>query len=258
MCIRDSAYIDEVSEPVGTAGSFTKATLKGYTGTAGVTLGSRNIADGTFVLDRVTGVTTTIAVSDYPHPVRLSQKTFYAASDLPLNGTKIEIQFINPLSRDDYSHWADFNIGLTNIQPVTPVVGDTLNGFNILGVTTSVLPDDNMLFANYSHRFASMNAEGVETSEADWRVQPPEKLGIDFRIPKVASPAGGMCSRVTYEIQDSQDIQQVTLENPEPDSGSGTGYYLQVKGSLPILEYDGGQVTIEAVSYTHLTLPTTP
>ena len=243
-----NAYIDTVSEPVGSAGSFTKATLKGYTGTSGVTLGARNIADGTFVLDRVTGVTTTIAVSDYPHPVRLSQKTFYAASDLPLNGSKIEIQFINPLSRDDYSHWADFNIGLTNIQPVTPVVGDTLNGFNILGVTTSVLPDDNMLFGNYSHRFASMNAEGVETSEADWRVQPPEKLGIDFRIPNVASPAGGMCSRVTYEIQDSQDIQQVTLENPEPDSGTGTGYYLQVKGSLPILEYDGGQVTIQDVN----------
>ena len=27
-----NAYIDEVSEPVGAAGSFTKATLKGYTG----------------------------------------------------------------------------------------------------------------------------------------------------------------------------------------------------------------------------------
>ena len=243
-----NAYIDTVSEPVGSAGSFTKATLKGYTGTAGVTLGVRNIADGTLVLDAVTGTATTIGLTNYPHTVRLSQKNFYAASDLKLTGNKIEIQFINPKNRDDYNHWADFNIGITNIEPVTPVVGDALNGFNLLGVTTSVLPDSNILFANYSHRFASMNEEGVERGEDDWRVQPPEKLGIDFRIKDVSAPAGGMCSKVTYDIQDPQPITQVTLENPEPNGGSGTGYYLQVNGSLPTLEYDGGQVTIEDAS----------
>ncbi len=243
-----NAYIDTVSEPVGSAGSFTKATLKGYTGTAGVTLGVRNIADGTLVLDAVTGTATTIGLTNYPHTVRLSQKNFYAASDLKLTGNKIEIQFINPKNRDDYNHWADFNIGITNIEPVTPVVGDALNGFNLLGVTTSVLPDSNILFANYSHRFASMNEEGVERGEDDWRVQPPEKLGIDFRIKDVSAPAGGMCSKVTYDIQDPQPITQVTLENPEPNGGSGNGYYLQVNGSLPALEYDGGQVTIEDAS----------
>ncbi|BCU98215.1 MAG: hypothetical protein CM15mV20_3150 [uncultured marine virus] len=91
-----NAYIDTVSEPVGSAGSFTKATLKGYTGTGGLTFGTRNIADGTLVRDAVTGTATTIGLSNYPHSIRLSQKNFYAASDLPLTGNKIEIQFINP------------------------------------------------------------------------------------------------------------------------------------------------------------------
>ena len=218
-----NAYIDTVSESVGAAGSFTKATLKGYTGTGGVTFGPRNIADGTLVRDAVTGAATTIGLSNYPHAVRLSQKSFYAASDLPLTGSKIEIQFINPRNSDSYGHFADFNIGLTNIEPVTPAVGDALNGFSILGVTTSVLPDSNILFGNYSHRYAAMDENGVESNEVDGSSQPPNKLGIDFRIPNVASPAGGMCSRITYDIQDPQRITEVTLENPEPNGRSGTG-----------------------------------
>ena len=239
-----NAYIDQVSEPVGSAGSFTKATLKGYIETNGEVFGPRNIADGTLVRDGVTGAATTIGLNNYPHDIRLSQKNFYAASDLPLTGTKIEIQFINPRIRDDYGHFADFNIGITNIKPVTPTVGDALNGFDISGITTSVLPDSNILFGNYSHRYASMDENGVESNEVDADAQPPEKLGIDFRIDNVPAPAGGMCSRVIYDIQDPQDIDSVTLENPEPNGRSGTGYYLQVKGSLPILDYNGGQVSI--------------
>ena len=194
-----NAYIDTVSESVGAAGSFTKATLKGYTGRGGP-LGPRNVADGTIVRDAVTGAATTIGLSNYPHAIRLSQKSFYAASDLPLTGTKIEIQFINPRNSDDYGHYADFNVGITNIRPVTPAVGDALNGFSILGVTTSVLPDSNILFGNYSHQYAALNENGVESTEVDDIIQPPGKLGIDFRIPNVASPAGGMCSRITYDL----------------------------------------------------------
>ena len=244
-----NAYIDQVSDPVGAAGSFTRATLKGYTGLTGP-LGVRNIADGTLVLDRVTGTATTIGLSNYPHPVRLSQKSFYAASDLPLTGTKIEIQFINPRNSDDYGHYADFNLGITNVRPVTPAVGDALNGFEIItGVTTSVLPDDKILFGNYSHQHAQLDENGVELNEADAMQQPPGKLGIDFRIPNVASPAGGMCSRLIYEIQNPQRVTEVTLiSGSEPNDGSGTGHYLQVSGSLPAVEYDGGQVTIEDAS----------
>ena len=245
-----NAYIDTVSEPVGSAGSFTKATLKGYLGTQGVTFGTRNVADGSVVIDSTTGTATTIGLGNYPHAVRLSQKTFYASSDFPLTGNKIEIQFINPLTRDDFGHFADFNIGITNIKPVTAGVGDALNGFEITtGVTTSVLPDEKILFGNYSHRYAGLNERGEEFGEVDTALQPPEKLGIDFRVPNVASPAGGMCSKVIFEVQDSQDVSDVSLISPdEPGDGGGTGHYLQVSGSLPLIDYDGGQVTIEDAS----------
>ena len=241
-----NAYIDTVSEPVGSAGSFTKATLKGYLGTGGITFGPRNIADGSIVIDSVTGTATTIGLGNYPHAVRLSQKTFYVSSDFELTGNKIEIQFINPLSRDDFGHFADFNIGITNVKPVTAGVGDALNGFEITtGVTTSVLPDDKILFGNYSHRYAGLNERGEEFGEVDTRIQPPNKLGIDFRVPNVASPAGGMCSRIIFEVQNSQDVSEVSLiTGDEPGGGGGTGNYLQVNGSLPLIDYDGGQVTI--------------
>ena len=74
-----------------------------------------------------------------------------------------------------------------------------------------MLPDSNILFGNYSHRYAAMNEKGVESNEVDASSQPPEKLGIDFRIPNVASPAGGMCSRITYEIQNPQRITEVSF-----------------------------------------------
>ena len=57
-----NAYIDEVSEPVGTAGSFTKATLKGYTGV--LDLLDKKYIDGTPVRDAVTGAATTIGLSN--------------------------------------------------------------------------------------------------------------------------------------------------------------------------------------------------
>ena len=112
-----------------------------------------------------------------------------------------------------------------------------------------MLPDSSILFGNYSHRYASRDENGIEINEVDASVQPPEKLGIDFRIPNVASPAGGMCSRIIYEIQDPQRVTEVTLiSGSEPGGRSGTGHYLQVSGSLPAVEYDGGQVTIEDAS----------
>ena len=252
-----NAYIDEVSgeTPIG-SGNFTEATLKGYEGISGVTFGPRSIADGTLVLDSVIGAATTIGLSDYPHPVRLSQRNFYVSSDLPIYGNEIDIQFINPLNDDIYNHFADFSIGITNIKPVTAAVGDALDGFEVeTGVTTSVLPDSKILFAEYTHRYASINEEGVETGEVDGRVQPPRKLSIDFRIPRVSDPAGGMCSRVRFKVLNSQPIENVTLvSGNEPGGGSGSGHYLVKSGDLPLISYDGGQVTIEDVNGNPLIL----
>ena len=242
-----NAYIDKVSGETSVgSGNFTTATIKGYIGVSGVTFGARNIADGSLVFDSITNSETTIGLGDYPHPVRLSQKNFYVASNFKLTGTKIEIQFINPRNSDDFGHFADFDIGITNVPPVTPVVGDALNGFSILGVTTSVLPDNKMLFGNYSHRYAALSEDGVENVEIDDRLQPPNKLGIDFKIPSVPNPAGGMCSKVTFDVQDELELTDIVLiSGDEPNNRSGSGFYLEAPYLLPTnIEYEGGQVAI--------------
>ena len=72
---------------------------------------------------------------------------------------------------------------------------DGVSNAIVIFLPKSVLPDDKILFGNYSHQHAQLDENGVELNEADAMQQPPGKLGIDFRIPNVASPAGGMCSR---------------------------------------------------------------
>ena len=70
------------------------------------------------------------------------------ASEYPINGSTIEIQFINPNNRDGISsiksntHWADFMIGLTDKKP--SVSTNILNGWN-----GSIDPDTKKSWTHY-------------------------------------------------------------------------------------------------------------
>ena len=69
------------------------------------------------------------------------------ASEYPINGSTIEIQFINPNQKDGSSanpssHWADFMIGLTNKKP--SVSTNILNGWN-----DSSDPDTTLSWTDY-------------------------------------------------------------------------------------------------------------
>ena len=240
-----NAYIGQVSDPVGTAGSFTKATVIGYPGSGtGITKSSRDVTSGP-VLDRVTNSTTTIGIGvSYPHQVKLSQRDCYFASDYGFSGSIIEVQFANPINGDAYSHFSDFSIGLTDVEPVVPPAGDELDGFSIVGVTTSVLPDDKILQGLYSHAYAALDENGVENTEVWGATQPPARMAMDFRIPSLTNPAGGLCSKITYEVQNPQSITNCTVVTPEPDGRPGTGHYIQIQGVLPDIEWNGGQVTV--------------
>ena len=64
-----------------------------------------------------------------------------------MTGSEITIQFLNPDPRDDYSHYADFAIGVTNIVPdIDPATPTVLDGWNLSGISTTILPDENILF----------------------------------------------------------------------------------------------------------------
>jgi len=250
-----NAYITDVSDPVGTAGSFETATIKGYGGTYGFNLVSRDIG-GSTVLDRVTGLTTTIGIgSTYPHQIRISNYDAYAASDFRFTGSKIEIQFVNSDNRDDYAHWADFLIGVTDSEPDVSLP-DTLNGFIVGGATTTILPNSKILFGEHTHSYAALSEDGVETTESWGPLQPPRRMAIDYRIPSLSSPAGGICSKATIDVLDPLRIGNVNqFDGTNPQTGVADGnVYIQVTGNFPNIEYDGGQVAVLDTSTTPETI----
>ena len=185
------------------------------------------------------------------------------ASKYPINGSTIEIQFINPSNRDGISsiksdtHFADFMIGLTDKKP--SVTGNQLNGWNdssdpdtalswtdyqgvgaqggnpVVGTgLTSALPDDEILFGEHNHSWAGMNEDGYEYGES-WAPRTPlVRMGIDRRIPSISSPGGGRCSLATFEVATPTPISALPatlIQSSDPedltitDDGSGNYYF---------------------------------
>jgi len=234
------AYIEEVSDPVGAGGSFESAKI------------SRNVA-GELALDKVTGISSIVQQGVYPYPIRLSNYSATAASDLALTGSKIEIQFVNPTQSDDYSHFANFLIGVTDKEPDVSLP-DTLNGFNFPGIgVTSVFPRSNILHGEYKNTSVALTEEGVETGEADRPLT--EFMEIDYRIPNLANPAGGICSKLTIDVLDPIEITNVNEFDVNPETSVSDGNtYIQISGSFPALSvingqdygYDGGEIAISS------------
>ena len=221
------AYIEEVEDQIGAGNSYLSAKL------------SRDVT-GDFVLDRSDNSTTTINQTTYPHPIRLSNYNAYAASDFGFSGSKIEIQFVNPTQSDDYSHFANFLIGVTDKAPDVSLP-DTLNGFDFPGIgVTTVLPKSSILYGEYKNTSVALTEEGVETGEADRPLT--KQMEIDYRVPNLANPAGGICSKLTIDVLDSIEITNVNEFSVNPETGLSDGNtYIQVSGSFPALDIIGGQ-----------------
>ena len=220
---------------------------------------------------------TAVGTGIYPHEIRLSNYDVHFASKYPINGSKIEVQFINPNTKDGISsyksntHWADFMIGLTDKKPQT--AGNVLTGWNgdevnwtqyqgvgenggtpslvtDVGMSTSILPKSEILFGESTHSYAGMNEDGFETGES-WAPSPYlVRMGIDARIPSVANPGGGRCSLITFEVAIpvpiGNNVTQIYQKNPETGATDASqGYYLKIENgsfSTEITDWVGGQV----------------
>jgi len=253
-----NAYIYDVPESSRVSGTnnYTRAELKRFEGLSSFNLATKPIA-GELVLDRVLGVTTTIDIADnqgiggtYPHQIRLSNYNAIAASDFVFSGSKIEIQFVNPNNGDDYAHWADFLIGVTDKKPIVNI--DTLNGFILPGIgNTSILSNSQILYGEHTHSYAASDEDGVEYAES-WAIPNPQlRMGIDYRIPNLSAPAGGVCSKVTVDVLDPLEIKNVNERNYLP-SLSGTPpadpegrRWIEISGTFPSIAFNGGQIAIK-------------
>ena len=243
-------------------------------------IGGADVLDYAFTdpLTGVAGSVTTVPVgigSTYPHLVRLSNYDVHFASDFPFSGSKIEIQFLNPQAKDQSSsggsgtHFADFLIGVTDKKP--SVTGQTLNGWNSQDVPwrdyenvsggyvgtglTSVLPKSEILYGEYTHSWAAINEDGIESREG-FAMGPiyPVRMGLDYRIPAVGDTSGGLCSKLNIEVLDptpmGSNMRQIYGVSPldENTQESPPKYHIIREGRFPrsITDWIGGQVAFES------------
>ena len=243
-------------------------------------IGGTNAVIDYALINPLTGVggseVSSIGIGTYPHEIRLSNYDVHFASKYPINGSKTEIQFINPDNRDGISsyrsntHFADLMIGLTDKEP--SIAGNILTGWdaNVLpwtqyqgvsdtggtptpataGMTTSILPNSEILFGEHTNTWANMNEDGFETGDG-WAPRDPRvRMGIDSRIGSVSEPGGGRCSLATFEVAVPTEISPSTVvelyqKNPETGANDPSeGYYLKVEGlfSSTITDWVGGEV----------------
>jgi hypothetical protein len=241
-----NAYISEIDldSEIGNSGTYENAVIKGYGGLTGYPnySATRPLA-GIEVRNHTTGITTTVGITTYPDTIRLSNYDAYAVSDYKITGSEIDIQFVNP-TQSDVGHFSDILVGLTNVEPITSIPSQ-LDGFTIAGVTTTRLPNENILFAEYTHSHAAINEDGVETGETYYL--DTRRLEINNRIPRLSSPAGGACSRVKFTVLDPNRILRVNEISGNPETNVADGnFYLQVEGLFPSgIDFDGGQVAVE-------------
>ena len=255
-----NAYITNVTNPIGIGNSYEKAVIKRFAGTSGFSLETKPIG-GELVLDRVLGITTTIGIgTTYPHQIRLSNYNATAASEFAFSGSKIEIQFVNPNNGDDYAHFADFLIGITDKKPDVSLP-DTLNGFILPGAgTTSILSNSQILYGEHTHSYAASDENGVETAEGWAPTQPPLRMGIDYRIPNLSAPAGGVCSKVTVDVLDPLEIQNVNEKDylpslpGTPPADSLGRRWIEIAGTFPNIDYAGGQIAVKNTTTNVITI----
>ena len=245
--------------------------LDGYPGFNKIGGTSGRPIGGTEVFDYATGITTTVPVgigNTYPHLVRLSNYDVHFASDFPLTGAEIDIQFMNPRNKDQSSlggsgtHFADFMIGVTDKKPSVntgdPNILDgwdplevpwtdysNLDGSPIVGTSkTTILPEKEILFGEHTHSHATMNEDGIETSEAWSNSSYKCRMGQDVRIPVVGGTSGGACSIIKINVSNPVGLGTVNQEYLTGTLPSGITtttirprYFLTVEGSF------GGGVT---------------
>tara|TARA_B100000424_G_scaffold218897_1_gene177317 strand:- start:18 stop:2585 length:2568 start_codon:yes stop_codon:yes gene_type:complete len=222
-----------------------------------------------------------VGTGTYPHQIRLSNYDVHFASNYPINGSTIELQFINPNAKDGISsyrsdtHWSDFMIGLTDKKP--SVSTNVLNGWNDssdedtalpwtdyqgIGANggsptvgtglTSVLPNSEILFGESTHSWAGMNEDGYEYAEAWAPTDIRVRMGIDIRIPNPPGNGSGRCSKITYKVATPTPINTspaILLETSNPEdltitADGSRNYYLRVEGTFDnnITDWVGGQV----------------
>lgn len=182
----------------------------------------------------------------YPDQMRLSNFDSVAASSLPLTGTEIDIQFLNPQPRDAGGVFADFQIGVTDKRPIDD--NGVLKFETEPGIFSEDIGIEDTLFGEYNQASTARTREGLERGETN--ISATEVFEIDYRIPRPETEDGtdktGNCSLARVTIQDRVQLEGVfTLTNPETGIADGNNYiYLDDGFFFPDGTIRGGELGI--------------
>jgi hypothetical protein len=173
--------------------------------------------------------------SQYPYQVRLTNYDSLGASTIPLTGSKIEIQFLNPIKQDGTNfHFAEFLLGVTDKKPVevfdssgTPDINWEYGPADV----RSELPIDEILYGEWTPSTTGRTRQGYETSDANY---PSEFVGeLDYRIPTPQGLNSGRCSKFTIEVLQKTTLTgTMILNNPATGNPDGN-YYLVLSANTP-------------------------
>jgi hypothetical protein len=202
------------------------------------------------VVPKATGQLLTVPInSTYPYPVRLSNYDAVAGSAVVLSGSKIQIQFLNPIPVGNLEHFNEFLIGVTDKKPVEVVDGGdvVLKWQYSVGDERTTLDRTDMLVGEWTQSTTRRDRNGYERGETNY---PREyKMELDYRIPNPPGADSGACSVVTIDVLDRSQLASTLVSgNPETEAQDGFWYIkLQPNVQFPAGSLLGGEIGVNNV-----------
>ena len=150
-----------------------------------------------------------------------------AGSLYPITGDGFDLNFLNPVARDGFGHFAEFLVGVTENKPVLITENDALGnprtrlGFELSDGITQIDADINdLLTAEFTQSSIYYNRDGFEQTEGD--APAGIRMDIDYRLPQPAGLDSGVCSSLRCTILDRIEYTvSYTTTNPvTSESGS--------------------------------------
>jgi len=131
--------------------------------------------------------------------VRFSEYNAFAASDSPLTGQTIKVNFLNPRKEGNLRHLCNFFIGVSQDKPKqqSPLDGGNISLIDRDTGLEKPLTLDDIMFVDFTCDSVLRNEKAHGTHEITPKLYEEDFLmGMDFRIPRVEGEDFGVCSQI--------------------------------------------------------------
>ena len=164
--------------------------------------------------------------------IRFSQYNAIAASDSPLTGKTIKVNFLNPRKEEVTPHLANFFIGVSQDKPKQQ---SPLDGGNVVFIDRNTgqektLNIEELMFVECTLDSILRNQLAHAVKEITPKLYEDNFLmGMDFRIPRVDGEDPGVCSQIVITEQDKISLgvkYSTTLGGPTYAGAAPSNYLI--------------------------------